>query len=321
MKSLKNSLYIPVIASLIIGTSNVSMAQTNLGLPTGTNTTKGVAGFMDKDNRAPTITLSTSTDGENTKILVDTTVPNSDLDRYPIEVKYFINGNFYTSQIRTNELPKPLGIDIGPDVAQIPFNYSIVASILHPNRRFSSLAQGAILPPTPTPTPTVISDDDIIDNNDNDNSNDNSSLNTPVSYVCDVSQEDVAGSGNLTTLAEDTTVEFARSNNGLNYTGTISGTGSNNQSIDITINFNLGSLEGDEIGDTELSGSVEITPSNAVSNASSQVDGSGELNASSTLEDIDLTTVESDAMSIQTEVVCDIEENRALNLLASRIRK
>lgn len=113
-------------------------------LPSGINIAEGIGNTTDKKLRAPTMTVDTRVSPGNVKILVDAYVKNSEYTEYPIEFRFFVNRKLFATQIRSKELTGPIGVDIGSDIASPPFNYSIVATLLHPNRQFVTIAQGAV---------------------------------------------------------------------------------------------------------------------------------------------------------------------------------
>lgn len=107
-------------------------------------TGEGISGEIDKKRRSPTVSVGVVNDGTTTKILVDAYIAAPEYKDYPIEFEFFINRHFYTSQIRSQELPGPIGINITNADVSIPFNYSIVARTLHPNREFTTVINGAV---------------------------------------------------------------------------------------------------------------------------------------------------------------------------------
>lgn len=111
-----------------------------------TQSTEGIVGDVDKGRRAPVLTFSTSiaADGSSAKILADTQIINEQFRKYPISVDFYVNGKLFSKQFRSLELPAPLGIDVPKELAAVPFNYSIVATLLHPNRQYVTVAQGAV---------------------------------------------------------------------------------------------------------------------------------------------------------------------------------
>lgn len=107
-------------------------------------TTAGIQGDVDKKDRGPLLSVSTSVDGTTAKIVADAVIPNKDFQKYPIQFDFFVNRKLFSSQIRSIALPGPIGIDVGPDTATLPFNYTVVAKLLHPNREFTTVLEGAV---------------------------------------------------------------------------------------------------------------------------------------------------------------------------------
>lgn len=105
---------------------------------------EGISGDIDKHRRSPIVQVSPRFEGATVKLLVDAYQPNREFERYPLQFDFFINRKLFTSQVRSPELPGPIGVDIGPDIATPPFNYVIVAKVLHPNRTFTTVVQGAV---------------------------------------------------------------------------------------------------------------------------------------------------------------------------------
>ncbi|MBX7138828.1 MAG: hypothetical protein K1X83_12700 [Oligoflexia bacterium] len=105
---------------------------------------EGIANDVDKHHRNPMITVTTSNSDAGVKILADAAIINKEFEQYPVRVDFFINRRLFSSQYRSSGLPGALGVDIGPDIAVPPFNYSVVATILHPNRQYSSVLEGAV---------------------------------------------------------------------------------------------------------------------------------------------------------------------------------
>lgn len=107
-----------------------------------TQVTEGISGLRDKYGRDPILTVSREVIGDSVQILVDTQVSDDELQKYPIRYDFFINRNFVTSQIRSPELPGPIGITVGKETT-LPFTYTVMATIIHPSRTFSSVINGA----------------------------------------------------------------------------------------------------------------------------------------------------------------------------------
>ncbi len=111
-----------------------------------TNATEGISGYQDAKGRDPVIIVTAKRDAALKKatLLVDAYVSNGEFTQFPIRFDFYINRKLYVSQMRSVELPGPIGIDIGEDIATIPFNYSVVATVLHPNKQFSTILHGAV---------------------------------------------------------------------------------------------------------------------------------------------------------------------------------
>jgi len=109
-------------------------------------TTEGISNDVDKKRRSPVVSASTqySAKTNTAKILVDAYIPNEDYQKYPIKFDFYVNRSLYASQIRSTELPGPIGIDVGASTATVPFNFAIVATLLHPNREFTTVLNGAV---------------------------------------------------------------------------------------------------------------------------------------------------------------------------------
>lgn len=107
---------------------------------------EGISGTVDAKRRSPVVSFGTVRGPDGVKILIDAYLPNGDYEQYPIRFDLYVNRHLLVSQIRSRELPGPIGATVPPTVATPPFNFSIVATLLHPNRQFSSVAQGAIYP-------------------------------------------------------------------------------------------------------------------------------------------------------------------------------
>lgn len=130
-----------VIAALLLGTNFILADQPIVG--------EGTEGIADLKGRNPVLSVSTDVTEGNVKILADAYTRDQQYVDYPIRFDFFINRKLHTSQIRTKSLPGPVGVDIGSDTATVPFNYSVLATIITPNRQFSSLVQGAVFEKSP----------------------------------------------------------------------------------------------------------------------------------------------------------------------------
>ena len=108
-----------------------------------TVTSQGVGGDRDKKKRDPVVSVTRIVGTENVKLLVDAHVQSYDFRKYPIRFEFYVNRHLFSTQIRSPQLSGPIGVEIGPDIASPPFNYSVVARIMHPNRTFTTVIEGA----------------------------------------------------------------------------------------------------------------------------------------------------------------------------------
>jgi hypothetical protein len=135
----------PIFFALLVVAAVSSFAQDSTEVAAGGTvlTSEGIAGSVDKKHRNPLLSVETIVQTGNVKILVDASIPSKDYQKYPIRFDFFVNRSFVTSQIRSPELPGPVGIDVAPSIATPPFNYSVVATVLHPNRQFVTVINAA----------------------------------------------------------------------------------------------------------------------------------------------------------------------------------
>lgn len=116
---------------------NNAAAQTTL-------TSQGVSGDMDVQNRCPVLSVGTQVSKDNVKILADAVVDNEEYTKYPLRFDFYVNRKLFAAQWRSKELPGPVGVDIGTDIATVPFNYVVVVQIVHPNHAYTTAIQGAV---------------------------------------------------------------------------------------------------------------------------------------------------------------------------------
>ena len=235
---------------------------------------EGVGTTIDKKRRSPVIVLGTERTAGNVKILVDAYVPNSEYAEYPIKFDFLVNGESYTSQVRSKEFNRPIGIDIPSTKQAAPFNYTIIATLLHPNRQFVSMAQGAVYgknlsgklsctatildgsTPVATATPTTIQDTDETEGEDSTGSTD--------------TEDETTASGKTYTLDEVSINQTGAEEIGFSFTGTaddssgdtkeFSGTFTvtNNSSLSGTISQNLTNTDG-----SSASGEINLSADDA----------------------------------------------------------
>jgi hypothetical protein len=105
---------------------------------------EGIAGTVDKYHRGPVLSVGVVRDPGLVKILADAYVQDEQYTDYPIQFQFFVNRHLFSTQIRSKALPGAVGVEIGPNVAVPPFNYTVVAKLLHPNREFTTVIEGAV---------------------------------------------------------------------------------------------------------------------------------------------------------------------------------
>lgn len=133
------------VALAVAGTCIISTAPSPAAAEDKIVEAEGVVGDIDNSRRGPIVTFGVKNlrNPNRVQILVDTLMINSQFEKYPIRVDYYVNRELYKSQTRSVELPGALGIEVPESVAAVPFNFQIVATVLHPNRQYITLAQGA----------------------------------------------------------------------------------------------------------------------------------------------------------------------------------
>lgn len=138
--------------------SGICAAQTPTAAPTvtpasGMITTEGISGDVDKKRREPVLSVRPAPGPDSATIYADAYVVNDDFKKYPIQFDFYVNRALFATQIRSMELPGPVGITVSYAVAPIPFNYTVTAKVLHPNRTFTTVLNGSVESINPTPQP------------------------------------------------------------------------------------------------------------------------------------------------------------------------
>ena len=109
---------------------------------------EGISGDIDDKHRAPVLSVSisrpTGSGPRVYSILADAYVANDEFVQYPMRFDFYVNRTLFASQFRSKELPGPVGVDVGPSIAVPPFNYTVIATILHPNHTYTTIIQGAV---------------------------------------------------------------------------------------------------------------------------------------------------------------------------------
>ena len=135
-----------------IGDYFAAFADTN-----GVINSEGVAGYVDKKHRNPSLSVGVVNHETVAQILVDAYVPDKQYEKFPIRFDFFVNRSYVTSQIRSTTLTGPIGIEVGDSMATRPFTYSVIATLLHPNRQFVTEIDGTVEKFTaPTPSTTLV---------------------------------------------------------------------------------------------------------------------------------------------------------------------
>jgi hypothetical protein len=105
---------------------------------------EGILDHFDKERRGPVLTVSAKRVGDAGQILADAYIPYEDLNKFPIRFDFYVNGELFSSQLRTPELNRAVGITVPRERATLPFNYQVIATLLTPNRVYPTVIQGAI---------------------------------------------------------------------------------------------------------------------------------------------------------------------------------
>ncbi len=105
---------------------------------------EGISGQTDSKHRAPLVTVGIKRNTGSVSLLVDASIADDEYTDLPIQFDFFINRDKVASQIRSKELPGPVGYVVENTKIPVPFNYAVVATLLHPNRQFVTVIQGAV---------------------------------------------------------------------------------------------------------------------------------------------------------------------------------
>lgn len=140
-------LSIVVASSALAQDSSSSSSSSSVLQPTDSANTlvaQGVLGDTDSKHRSPELRVRPEVLEDRVRLLADAYVPHGELEDHPIQFDFFINRKLFASQVKSTTLPGAVGVDIGPDVAVPPFNYTVVAKVIHPNRTFTTMIEGAV---------------------------------------------------------------------------------------------------------------------------------------------------------------------------------
>jgi hypothetical protein len=144
---MKLSKTLPLLSCALVLTAEIlpMRVEAETTAPTSTILThKGIGEFIDLKQRAPVLSVGVNRAENNVKLLVDATVENDEYKEYPIRFDFYVNRELVSTQLRSKELSGGIGIDVPAKEAPIPFNYSVVATLLTPNRTFTTIINGAV---------------------------------------------------------------------------------------------------------------------------------------------------------------------------------
>ena len=116
---------------------------------------EGIEGFVDYKHRGPVLTINAfyfaastseakSAGGAFSRILADAYIPNEDYAEYPIKFEFYINRQLVSTQLRSPAQPGPIGLTLPAGQTAPPFSYSVIATLLYPNRSFSTVINGTL---------------------------------------------------------------------------------------------------------------------------------------------------------------------------------
>lgn len=116
---------------------------------------EGIEGFVDYKHRGPVLTINAfyfdastaeakSAGGAFSRILADAYVPNGEYGEYPIKFEFYINRELVSTQIRSTAQPGAISLTLPAGVTAPPLSYSVVATLLYPNRSFSTVINGTL---------------------------------------------------------------------------------------------------------------------------------------------------------------------------------
>ena len=112
---------------------------------------KGVYGITDGDGRSPLLTVGIDCIGGDYKsgAVLRASVSNDDSDYtpevYPYTVEFYVNGKLIEKQITSKGLPRALALSVTPEIAAVPFNYTVLTTVQVPNRQYTTHIEGAVL--------------------------------------------------------------------------------------------------------------------------------------------------------------------------------
>jgi len=106
------------------------------------NQVSGISGYVDKGLRNPVLTVSHEIKADGVQILADAKIDNKEFEEFPVQFSFFVNRQLYKTQIRSVAQGNEVGIFVPSTELPAPFNYSVLATVIHPNRQYASYFEG-----------------------------------------------------------------------------------------------------------------------------------------------------------------------------------
>lgn len=143
------------LAALLAFTLSLPILSTPSAAHAQNQSYEGIEGFVDYKHRGPVLTINAfyfgpstseakSSGGAFSRILADSYVPNEDYAEYPIKFEFYINRQLVSTQLRSTAQPGPIALTLPAGEASPPFSYSVIATLLYPNRSFSTVINGTL---------------------------------------------------------------------------------------------------------------------------------------------------------------------------------
>ena len=134
------------IVAILLG--SVALGALTLSIPvyaTPSLSVSGISGDTDLKDRSPLLTYTKDVTSTQSKISASATVVNDGYKKYPIRYDFYINGELFSSQVTSTELPLTPTITLDRTDHPLPYNYTIVATLITPNRTISTTSYGSVV--------------------------------------------------------------------------------------------------------------------------------------------------------------------------------
>lgn len=141
--------YFPALLSLFILCTVNAYAQN----PNPNSTQKGVVlrsnfveNLRDIHGRSPDGTARAWCDqGSDCHIVADASISDQKYQQLPVRFDFYVNNELVKSEISSAALPnRTIGLSFGSDIAEPPFNFTVVFGLIHPHGIFHSTITGAV---------------------------------------------------------------------------------------------------------------------------------------------------------------------------------